>query len=229
MTLVSVEQAYKTISGNPCSVVEGHSEAVAGIEVGGVAVTLLDTAGLRSASDAVERIGVARSHAAAAAADVVVLVFDAQVPQARSCAVHRKLQGDTDPLLIRRLLALNRIMCMQMPYGQEPVWVYAGRPCASAPSADLLLGACCALHCSADKAYSLFAWQSVCDSASGAHLSAGDHMLTIESWLAGGMDCRRCPGGRGPLGPGTSCPAPRAHCGGRGRRRPASPQRHRRC
>ncbi|KAK9827404.1 hypothetical protein WJX81_008606 [Elliptochloris bilobata] len=51
----------------------------AGMEVGGVAVTLLDTAGLRAASDAVERIGVARSHAAAAAADVVMLVYDAQV------------------------------------------------------------------------------------------------------------------------------------------------------
>lgn len=49
-----------------------------GLEVGGVAVTLLDTAGLRAASDAVERIGVARSHAAAAAADIVMLVYDAQ-------------------------------------------------------------------------------------------------------------------------------------------------------
>ena len=54
------------------------ASARAGMEAGGVAMTLLDTAGLRAASDAVERIGVARSHAAAAAADVVVLVYDAQ-------------------------------------------------------------------------------------------------------------------------------------------------------
>ena len=52
----------------------------AGVDMQGVAVTLLDTAGLRSAADAVERIGVARARAAAAAADVVVLVYDAQVP-----------------------------------------------------------------------------------------------------------------------------------------------------
>jgi tRNA modification GTPase len=51
----------------------------AGVDMHGVAVTLLDTAGLRDAADAVERIGVARAHAAAAAADVVVLVYDAQV------------------------------------------------------------------------------------------------------------------------------------------------------
>lgn len=50
----------------------------ADLVVSGVAVTLLDTAGMRSSSDVVEQLGVERSAAAAAAADVVVMVVDAE-------------------------------------------------------------------------------------------------------------------------------------------------------
>jgi tRNA modification GTPase len=50
------------------------------IEIDGVAFTLIDTAGLRETHDPVEKIGIARAHAAAAAADIVVeLVDDAAV------------------------------------------------------------------------------------------------------------------------------------------------------
>ncbi|QEY32826.1 tRNA uridine-5-carboxymethylaminomethyl(34) synthesis GTPase MnmE [Synechococcus sp. RSCCF101] len=42
----------------------------------GVPLTLLDTAGIRATSDPVERLGIARSHAALASADVVVLLYD---------------------------------------------------------------------------------------------------------------------------------------------------------
>ncbi len=42
----------------------------------GVPLTLLDTAGIRPTSDPVERLGIARSQAALASADVVLLLFD---------------------------------------------------------------------------------------------------------------------------------------------------------
>lgn len=50
-----------------------------GVVVGGVPITLLDTAGLRESADLVEQIGVERSVAAARQADIVLVVLDAQV------------------------------------------------------------------------------------------------------------------------------------------------------
>jgi tRNA modification GTPase len=51
------------------------------MDIGGLAVTLLDTAGLREASDPVERIGIARTRDRAAAADLrVFLVGDEGLP-----------------------------------------------------------------------------------------------------------------------------------------------------
>ena len=42
----------------------------------GVPITLLDTAGIRSTTDAVEQLGIARSHDALQSADLVLLLFD---------------------------------------------------------------------------------------------------------------------------------------------------------
>jgi tRNA modification GTPase len=50
------------------------------IEVDGVAIVLIDTAGLRASADPIEQIGVARTRAALADADLVLLVLDAQQP-----------------------------------------------------------------------------------------------------------------------------------------------------
>jgi len=51
------------------------------IELGGVPVTLIDTAGLREATDSVEAEGVRRARARAASADFVLCVVDAQAPE----------------------------------------------------------------------------------------------------------------------------------------------------
>ena len=50
------------------------------VELGGVPVTLLDTAGLRESDDAIEMEGVRRARARAAAADLEVMVQDASRP-----------------------------------------------------------------------------------------------------------------------------------------------------
>ncbi|MCS6879474.1 MAG: tRNA uridine-5-carboxymethylaminomethyl(34) synthesis GTPase MnmE [Geminicoccaceae bacterium] len=51
------------------------------LELGGVPVTLVDTAGLRDTDDPVEREGVARARARAGAADLCLLVVDASRPE----------------------------------------------------------------------------------------------------------------------------------------------------
>ncbi|NJL05345.1 MAG: tRNA uridine-5-carboxymethylaminomethyl(34) synthesis GTPase MnmE, partial [Chloroflexaceae bacterium] len=48
--------------------------------IGGIPVVLIDTAGITASDDPVEQIGVARSHAALAAADLVLLVLDSTQP-----------------------------------------------------------------------------------------------------------------------------------------------------
>jgi tRNA modification GTPase len=46
------------------------------IEIGGLPVTIADTAGLRASGDAVEEIGIARARAAASAADIILYLVD---------------------------------------------------------------------------------------------------------------------------------------------------------
>jgi tRNA modification GTPase len=49
------------------------------IEIGGLPVTLADTAGLREGADVVEEMGIARARAAAAEAEIIIYLIDATV------------------------------------------------------------------------------------------------------------------------------------------------------
>jgi tRNA modification GTPase len=49
-------------------------------EIGGLAITLVDTAGLRPAGEIVEREGIARAHDAASVADLMLVVVDGSQP-----------------------------------------------------------------------------------------------------------------------------------------------------
>lgn len=51
------------------------------LEVAGVALTIVDTAGLRETADEVEALGIARTRAAIARADVAVVLSDAREPE----------------------------------------------------------------------------------------------------------------------------------------------------
>ena len=67
----------------------------------GVPITLLDTAGIRSTDDAVEQLGIARSHDALASADLVVLLFDlSEGWTAEDQALRERIPADVPYLLV---------------------------------------------------------------------------------------------------------------------------------
>ena len=69
-------------AGTTRDVIEVH------LDIGGYAVTLADTAGLRESSDAIESEGIRRAHAHAQQADLKVLVFDGTTqPDAETLAL----------------------------------------------------------------------------------------------------------------------------------------------
>jgi tRNA modification GTPase len=71
-----VERDRAIVTATPGTTRDLVTERVA---IGGIPVDLVDTAGLREASDEAERIGIAKSREAMADADVVLLVVDATV------------------------------------------------------------------------------------------------------------------------------------------------------
>jgi tRNA modification GTPase len=64
------------------------------MEIGGIPIHLVDTAGMRSGGDHVEQLGVERSIAAMEQADLVLAVFDLSMPWEESDS---RLLGNVDP------------------------------------------------------------------------------------------------------------------------------------
>ena len=80
----------------------------------GVPITLVDTAGIRATQDALEQLGIDRSHQALAAADVVLLVFDLSLGwTSEDAALLAQIPDD-----LPRLLVGNKI-------DAQPAWVAA--------------------------------------------------------------------------------------------------------
>jgi tRNA modification GTPase len=113
--LVGAERAIVTAEpGTTRDVIE------VGVDVAGVPVTLVDTAGLRDTGDAIERLGVARAEDAAAGADVVVLVLDT----ARPFTDQADLLGRADAVA-----ALNKCDLPSCWSAAEEAAVVAAHPC----------------------------------------------------------------------------------------------------
>lgn len=82
-----------------------RDQVEAHLEVGGIAVTLVDGAGVREGGDRVERQGIARTLEAVSGADLVLAVFDGSRPPAEdAAAVARALEGAG----ARTVLVLNK-------------------------------------------------------------------------------------------------------------------------
>ncbi len=119
---VGKSSLLNALAGEDASIVSEHPGTTRdrierSIEVGGVCLNLVDTAGLREARDPVERIGVERSLAAAAQADLVVELLDDRTEQA----------PETAPAAIAaraRLRVRNKIDLSGSPAGARDGCVY---------------------------------------------------------------------------------------------------------
>ena len=82
---VGKSQLFNALLGTGRAIVTPHAGTTRDLltercEIGGLAVTLVDTAGVRDSAEAIEQEGIARARQAAEAADVRVVVLDRSVP-----------------------------------------------------------------------------------------------------------------------------------------------------
>jgi tRNA modification GTPase len=85
-----VERDHAIVTATPGTTRDLVSETVS---LDGIPVKLIDTAGLRESEDEAEKLGIAKSYAALADADVVLAVVDASVPQSDEEEFLRKTSG----------------------------------------------------------------------------------------------------------------------------------------
>jgi tRNA modification GTPase len=93
-----VERDRAIVTATPGTTRDLVTERVA---IEGIPVDLIDTAGLRDASDEVERLGIAKSHEAMADADIVLLVVDATIGlTSEDRAILERDAGGGSPVLV---------------------------------------------------------------------------------------------------------------------------------
>ena len=111
---VGKSSLLNSLSGEECAIVTdiaGTTRDVvsARVELGGLAVTLLDTAGIRETDDVIEAEGVRRSLSACDKADLILAVFDGSVPL-----------GEEDTLLLTELAGRGNALCI-ISKGDRPL------------------------------------------------------------------------------------------------------------
>jgi tRNA modification GTPase len=100
------------------------------IEIGGIPLTVVDTAGLRPTDDPVERIGIERTRAALARADLTLLLVDARDPSGELGAEDRALVAGL-PADVPRVIVHNKSDLARLPAriesraGERHAWISA--------------------------------------------------------------------------------------------------------
>jgi tRNA modification GTPase len=80
------------------------------IEIGGIPLHVIDTAGLRPTGDAVEKLGIERTWAAVAQADLALIVTDAREPDhPADAAIAARLPGELPRIIVRNKIDLAGI------------------------------------------------------------------------------------------------------------------------
>ncbi|HTR56974.1 MAG TPA: tRNA uridine-5-carboxymethylaminomethyl(34) synthesis GTPase MnmE [Casimicrobiaceae bacterium] len=97
------------------------------IEVGGIPLHVIDTAGLRPTVDAVEKIGIARTWAATERADLALVVTDAREPEhAEDAAIVGRLRTTLPRIVVRNKIDLAGIAARSsVDDGAREVWLSA--------------------------------------------------------------------------------------------------------
>jgi tRNA modification GTPase len=114
-----VERERAIVTATPGTTRDLVTETVA---IGGIPVRLVDTAGIRAASDEAESIGVQKTWEAVAEADVVLVVADATEPDEERVSFLNEIYKRTDGR--HRVVVLNKI---DLKPEIKPIWLVSAK------------------------------------------------------------------------------------------------------